>query len=212
MRSIPFKQVCLLGMNDGEYPRPRIPSGFDLMNITASRLGDRSGREDDRYLFLEALMSVRERLYISYCGRSVQDNSERFPSVLVSELQAYCRQYFELETNAEMQDKTEDIVEFWTTHHRLQAFHPSYYLANGEQGPTTYAAQWLDLHQARAEETAMSKAAKTTDQKDIVSRPETARSREGGETKISIWQGWPRLSSTRFATTINSIWGSKLRN
>ncbi len=52
MRSIPFKVVCLLGMNDGVYPRQLAPLGFDLMSQKPKR-GDRSRRDDDRYLFLE---------------------------------------------------------------------------------------------------------------------------------------------------------------
>ena len=84
MRSIPFKVVCLLGMNDGVYPRQLAPLGFDLMSQKPKR-GDRSRRDDDRYLFLEALISAQQKLYISYIGRSIQDNSERFPSVLVQE-------------------------------------------------------------------------------------------------------------------------------
>lgn len=31
MRSIPFRVVCLLGMNEGEYPRQTTPNSFDLM-------------------------------------------------------------------------------------------------------------------------------------------------------------------------------------
>ncbi|MGL5757390.1 exodeoxyribonuclease V subunit gamma [Plesiomonas sp.] len=89
MRSIPFRVVCLLGMNDGVYPRTLPPLGFDLMAGARARRGDRSRRDDDRYLFLEALQSAQEKLYISYVGRSVQDNSERIPSVLVSELLDY---------------------------------------------------------------------------------------------------------------------------
>jgi len=46
--------------------------------------GDRARRDDDRYLFLEALLSAQEYLYISYIGRSISDNQEREPSVLVS--------------------------------------------------------------------------------------------------------------------------------
>ena len=76
MRSIPFHIVCLLGMNDGVYPRTVAPEGFDLMNGRA-RPGDRSRRDDDRYLFLEALLSAQQKLYISYVGRSIQDNTER---------------------------------------------------------------------------------------------------------------------------------------
>lgn len=56
--------------------------------------GDRSRRDDDRYLFLEAINSAQQQLYISYIGRTIQDNSERFPSVLVSELVEYISQRF----------------------------------------------------------------------------------------------------------------------
>ncbi|MGL5047538.1 MAG: exodeoxyribonuclease V subunit gamma, partial [Shewanella sp.] len=91
MRSIPFKIVCLLGMNDGVYPRVQHPVGFDLMAHFGARKGDRSRRLDDRYLFLEALLSAREQLYISYIGHSERDNSERIASMLVSELIEYCQ-------------------------------------------------------------------------------------------------------------------------
>ena len=90
MRAIPFRQVCLLGMNDGDYPRGREPLDFDLMS-REYRPGDRSRRDDDRYLFLEALLSARERLYISWVGRSITDNSERPPSVLVGQLRDHIR-------------------------------------------------------------------------------------------------------------------------
>ena len=66
MRSIPFKAVCLLGMNDQDYPRQVTPVGFDLMVQGRARRGDRSRREDDRYLVLEALCSAQEKFYISY--------------------------------------------------------------------------------------------------------------------------------------------------
>ena len=95
MRSIPFKVVCLLGMNDGVYPRTLPPLGFDLMAKQVRR-GDRSRRDDDRYLFLEALLSAQQQLYISYIGRSIQDNSKRYPSVLVSELIEYISQSYHL--------------------------------------------------------------------------------------------------------------------
>lgn len=60
------------------------------------RRGDRSRRDDDRYLFLEALLSAQQQLYISYIGRSIQDNSKRYPSVLVSELIEYVAQSYHL--------------------------------------------------------------------------------------------------------------------
>ncbi|MFH1124424.1 MAG: exodeoxyribonuclease V subunit gamma, partial [Pseudomonadota bacterium] len=88
MRSIPFKVICLVGMNDDAYPRESKPLSFDLM-AKHPRPGDRSRRHDDRFLFLEALLSARERLYVSYVGQDIQDNSRLQPSVLVSELMDY---------------------------------------------------------------------------------------------------------------------------
>jgi exodeoxyribonuclease V gamma subunit len=88
MRSIPFKAICLLGMNDGDYPRQTSPRDFDLM-AQSWRAGDRSRREDDRYLFLEAILSARERLYISWQGHRATDNTEQPPSVLVAQLIDY---------------------------------------------------------------------------------------------------------------------------
>lgn len=85
LRSIPFRVVALLGMNDGEFPRVESQLGFDKM-AERPELGDRSQRAEDRYLFLETLLSARERLLISYVGRGIQDNQERPPSVLVAEL------------------------------------------------------------------------------------------------------------------------------
>jgi len=92
MRSIPFKLVAVLGLNDGEFPRQRPPLGFDLMAQDRPRPGDRSRRGDDRYLFLEALVSARDALYLSYQGHDVRNNSERQPSLVLAELTRYLEQ------------------------------------------------------------------------------------------------------------------------
>jgi exodeoxyribonuclease V gamma subunit len=119
MRSIPSEVICLLGMNDRSFPRTSPQLSFDLM-AQKPRLGDRSSREDDRYLFLETLISARERLYISYVGQSIKDNSEAPPSVLVSELLDYVGQGFELKGKNIIDD---DVL----TRHRLQAFSNAYF-------------------------------------------------------------------------------------
>ena len=85
MRSIPFRVVCLLGMDDGAFPRATPRLGYDLV-AQRPMLGDRSPREDDRTLFLEALLAARERLLVTYSGRGVRDNKERPPAVPVVEL------------------------------------------------------------------------------------------------------------------------------
>lgn len=86
MRAIPFKLVCMLGMGDKSFPRLDQRSSFDLMSKSAGRVGDRSRRDDDRYLFLEALLSARRQLLVFYSGQSVRDNSEMPASVVLSEL------------------------------------------------------------------------------------------------------------------------------
>ena len=85
MRSLPFRLVCLLGLDDGALPRRTPAAGFDLIGQKPRR-GDRARRLDDRYLLLETLLSARGGLYLSYVGRDPRSNAELPPSVLVSEL------------------------------------------------------------------------------------------------------------------------------
>jgi len=123
MRAIPFKVICLIGMNDGLYPRPGRKRSFDLMALNPRR-GDRSRRHDDRYLFLETLLSARKKLYISFEGLSIQDGSKKPPSVLVNELMDYIKQGYEIEGQ---NDSSGNIVNHLTTNHKLQPFHPDYF-------------------------------------------------------------------------------------
>ena len=88
MRAIPFKHIFMLGMNDGEYPKADDGDYFDLMK-TYFRQGDRNRRNDDCYMFMEAMISAGESLYISFIGRDVVKNSELNPSMLVNELLNY---------------------------------------------------------------------------------------------------------------------------
>jgi exodeoxyribonuclease V gamma subunit len=124
MRAVPFKIICILGLNDGLYPRTGRKRSFDLMALEPRR-GDRSRRYDDRYLFLETILSARKKLYISFAGQSIQDGSKKTPSVLVSELMDYIEQGYEIENRNDSSDK---IINHLTTYHRLQPFHPEYFL------------------------------------------------------------------------------------
>ncbi len=109
MRSIPFKIICIVGLDDGAFPRATPQLGFDLM-AEKPRRGDRSMRDDDRYLFLETLLSARQRLYLSYVGQSARDNSVRPPSVLVGELLDYVEQGFT--TASESSSRREEALTF----------------------------------------------------------------------------------------------------
>ncbi|NOQ45999.1 MAG: exodeoxyribonuclease V subunit gamma [Desulfobulbaceae bacterium] len=132
MRSIPFRVICLLGMNDTDYPRSRRPLAFDLM-AQHPRIGDRCKRDDDRYLFLEALLSARDCLYISWVGRDQHDNAALAPSVVVSELRDYIDRGFASDNGS--------AREQLTTRHPLQPFSRRYF--DGSQGPASYSELWI---------------------------------------------------------------------
>ncbi|MHB8949868.1 MAG: exodeoxyribonuclease V subunit gamma [Rhodoferax sp.] len=134
MRAIPFEVVCLLGMNDGDYPRRSTRSDFDLMGLPGtSRPGDRLSRDDDRQLMLEALLSARTMLYVSWCGHSVRDNSEQPPSVLVSQLRDYLSAGW-----------GKDVMAERTTEHPLQPFSRRYFEVASPL--VTYAREWRAAH------------------------------------------------------------------
>lgn len=146
MRAIPFRVVCLLGMNDGDYPRAQQPLDFDLM-ASDYRPGDRSRREDDRYLLLEALLSARDQLYVSWVGRSIRDNSERPASVLIGQLRDHIAAGWRLPgaEQHDLQAAGEQLLHALTQEHPLQPFSPRYF----ERGSPlfSYAHEWQVLHQ-----------------------------------------------------------------
>ena len=140
MRSIPFKVIALVGMGSRAFPRTQRPAGFDLI-ASHPRPGDRSAREEDRYLFLEALLSAREKLYISYVGQSIKDNSEIPPSVVVSELIEAVDQSFVLGPLGA------NILDHICIRHRLQAFSSAYF--EGLPGLFSYSEENLNALKAR---------------------------------------------------------------
>ncbi len=85
MRSMPFRVICVLGMNDQAFPRRDTPVEFDAM-ARSWRPGDPRKSDEDRYLLLETLLCARDRLYFSYTGRSLKNNEPLQPSVLLREL------------------------------------------------------------------------------------------------------------------------------
>lgn len=135
MRSIPFRVVCLVGMSDGAFPRVRPPLGFDLM-AQKPALGDRTIRNEDRYLFLEALLSTRERLIVTYVGQSVKNNAELPPSVLVGELLDRIEESFVCPPGHDSVRKR--VV----TAHPLQPFSPRYF--DGTSGLFAYSSAHRD--------------------------------------------------------------------
>ena len=94
MRALPFKVVCILGLNDAEFPKPETPDSLNLMRaVGARRPGDRSRAQEDRYLFLEAIMAARSTLVLSYQGVN-GDGSKRLPCGVLTELLAQLERQF----------------------------------------------------------------------------------------------------------------------
>ena len=139
MRAIPFKRIYLLGLNDGDYPRSRMRDDFDLM-ATDYRPGDRSRRDDDRYLFLEALLSARDSLYLSWVGRDIRNNSELPPSVLLSQLRDL------LNSGWQAANAGKSCAASLTHDYPMQPFSAQYF--NGRY--RTYAHEWQAAHQPAA--------------------------------------------------------------
>jgi exodeoxyribonuclease V gamma subunit len=153
MRAIPFELVCLLGMNEGDYPRAAAPTDLDLMALPGqSRPGDRSRRDDDRQLMLDALLSARRALHISWVGRSQRDNTAQPPSVLVAQLRDYLDAGW-----------GEGVCASLTVEHPLQPFSRRYFEAGADASPQalfTYAAEWRQAHDPDAASMPVTEAAR----------------------------------------------------
>ncbi len=135
MRCLPFEVICLLGMNDGDFPRRDSRVDFDLMNHSW-KPGDPLKGDEDRYLMLETLLCTRKALYISYCGRSLKDNGECMPSVLVRELLDFVDLHFKFDPGNET-----SMSEQITTTHPMQAFSES----NFQLPLQGYSQYWCDI-------------------------------------------------------------------
>jgi exodeoxyribonuclease V gamma subunit len=122
MRNIPFAVICVLGMQDNAFPRRETAAEFDLMRDNW-RAGDPHKGDEDRYLMLETLLCARRYLYFSYCGRSLKDNSECQPSVLLRELLDYIDSCFTAEDDQAPASRQISTV------HPMQAFSPENFTA-----------------------------------------------------------------------------------
>lgn len=116
MQVTPRKLIIMLGVNEGVFPRPDQRPAFDLL-AKKPRYGDRSLRYEDRLAFLEAIMSARKRLIITYTGRNISNNKEIPPSPAITEFLQF------LQTCAP--DKEKPLI--MPVDHRLHTFNPAYY-------------------------------------------------------------------------------------
>jgi exodeoxyribonuclease V gamma subunit len=137
MRLLPFRVICVLGLNDGDFPRRDPAAGLNQLTAelgTARRRhGDRSLREDDRFLFLQLFASAQDVFYLSYLGADPRDGSVREPSVLVSEL---------IDAAADYHLAPASAARELTVRHSLQPFAPAAFGGGDEPRRFSYRQQW----------------------------------------------------------------------
>ncbi len=85
MRSVPHRVVCLLGLDDGVYPRGARIDGDDIVG-RRPWIGERDPRSEDRQLFLDAILAAKERLVVLYSGADERTGAIRPPAVPLGEL------------------------------------------------------------------------------------------------------------------------------
>ena len=136
MRLVPFKVICLLGMNDGDFPRRDSIGSLNRLSAelpTARRqLGDRSLREDDRGLFLQLFAAASQVFYLSYLGLDARSGESAPPSVVVAELLDVASRYF---------DNAEQARAQFTVLHPLQPFAAEAF-GRGDVRRLSYQSGW----------------------------------------------------------------------
>jgi exodeoxyribonuclease V gamma subunit len=133
-RAIPFRFVAVLGLNELAFPRQKSDGGLDLM-ARYPRLGDRQGRSDDRYLFLETVMAARERLHLSYLGENERDGTARNPASPLAELLAALDAAAGLRFDDPAQRRP------WCVRHPLQPFDERYFRVGDQADPRLFSFQ-----------------------------------------------------------------------
>ncbi|MFH1469560.1 MAG: exodeoxyribonuclease V subunit gamma [Pseudomonadota bacterium] len=134
-RSVPYRVVCLLGMDEGAFPRNPARARFDLTQ-RLPRAGDHDPRDEDRHLLLEALLAARDHLLVLYTGRDPRSNEPRAPAVPIAELRAVI--------DASFPAVAGQRASAWlTTEHPLQPFSPRCFAA-GAGRPWSYDRDLLD--------------------------------------------------------------------
>lgn len=178
-RGLSARIVCLLGLDDGVFPRPWRPAEFDLMVRRAER-GDRQCRDDDRNLLLDIVLGARDRLQFYYTGRSSRDNGLLPPALPVSELLdrlAIASAPAGADADALKKARAKFVVE-----HPLQSFSLSLFQPPGDPRRPSYDARtcaaWRQALAATAQPLALAgRAAGDDDEADEADEEADATSR-----------------------------------
>ncbi len=150
MRSVPHRMICLMGLDDGAFPRHGAPDGDDILALDP-RVGDRNVRGEDRQLLLDALMAATDRLVIAYSGRDERTNAPLPPAVPVGELLDVVDATVRVE-----EGRARDRV---VVRHPLQPFDARNFTAGALGRPGPWGFDRAALAGARALETAADRVA-----------------------------------------------------
>ena len=112
----PAQVVCVVGLNDGTFPRSEPAPSFDVVAAGRARRGDRDVRHEDRFAFLEALLAARRSFILTYTGRGLRDDAPIPPAVPVDEFKEYLVRRFPASSVVSVE-----------TRHPLQPFSPRYF-------------------------------------------------------------------------------------
>ncbi|WP_134742277.1 exodeoxyribonuclease V subunit gamma [Nocardioides sp. 503] len=85
MRSVPHRVVCLVGLDDGDFPRVGALDGDDAL-ARRPLTGERDPRSEDRQLLLDAVLAAGETLVITYTGANEHSGASRPPAVPLGEI------------------------------------------------------------------------------------------------------------------------------
>ena len=110
LSAVPFKQVYMMGMGAGGFPGRASDSTLDVRG-TGWRLGDVSIPNRNRFLFLESIMSVRDRLVLSYPNKDIEKDAELFPSGIVLDVEKFIGNYV-LDYDVQTEEKEPKFQEF----------------------------------------------------------------------------------------------------
>ena len=141
MRSVPHRIVCLLGLDDGAFPRKASRDGDDLM-LDDPHVGDPNPRSQDRQMLLDALLAATDRLIVTYSGNDERTNTRLPPAVPLGELLDVVDETARTEVGAA---RSRIVVR-----HPLQPFDPRNFVFGGLVAGSSWSFDTVTLEGARA--------------------------------------------------------------
>jgi exonuclease V gamma subunit len=132
MSGVPARLIVVAGLNCGSFPRSEDRAAWHPLS-GAARPGDPSARDADRHALLLALLSAGERLVLTYCGNSDEDQKERPPSTALADILEA------IDSTATTADPTKPAHRAILHHHSLNGFSPRAFSPGGHRNVQGYA-------------------------------------------------------------------------